>query len=254
MSERERRDVTAPEQQGNETGPDAEENPTYTCGELYELGWRAEDEKAGTCPVQVSLGKISVVLRQPARGAIQLDTGHRGKGGRFSTGTQDLQVAIGVAEEWLKERQAELLADGKLERVRPDTITVDQAMTILERHRPPKEQPRRLTEFRFVANLARAIWGSQRRVSAIDQIAVEQFEHVRREKGVTFPDGIDHRPVASGRRRHGDGGSGGHQPRVRPADETQDPGRRVVSSRKPISTHFLERKRRGVQEEAADRP
>jgi hypothetical protein len=86
--------------------------------------------------IRVSLGKRSVVLRQPSKGHILLDTGRRGPGARPSTGTSDPNEAIRFAEEWLTQEQLESLLEAEVDAAAvraEDTITVGDVCDLLPR-------------------------------------------------------------------------------------------------------------------------
>lgn len=65
--------------------------------------------------VRVTLGKHGVVLREPAKGHIRLDTGRRGGGGRISTETSDINHAIRRAQEFLFRLRDQALFEAGLD-------------------------------------------------------------------------------------------------------------------------------------------
>lgn len=95
-----------------------------------------ERTRNGRWIIRVSLGKHSVVLRQPKRGHIQLDTGQRGAGARPSTGTSDPNAAVRFAEEWLSDVQLESLLDSDVQAAierAPNSITTGDVRSLLPR-------------------------------------------------------------------------------------------------------------------------
>jgi len=115
---------------------------------LSRLDWRASEfrveplrgplKEHPTEPwiIRVSLGDRSVILRQPNRGHILLDTGKRGPGARPSTSTSDPNVAISVAEEWLSREVLDALFDARLQAtidLKKQDLTVAEVCTLVSR-------------------------------------------------------------------------------------------------------------------------
>lgn len=129
--------------------------------------------------VRMSLGKRTVILREPARGNIILDTGSRGPGARPTTGKSDINDAIVFAEEWLAaEREQELFKAGVqvvVESVLTDLTVGDVCRVSVQTDLPSKKT---WSDYVLAMRVARATLRSETKVRMLhdDQIleAIQQ--------------------------------------------------------------------------------
>ena len=186
-------------------------SPGYTLEEIYE-GEDEEEIKA----VRVKLGTLSVTLRSPSRGTIQLDTGERGRGGRTATGTHDWQEAVGVAEDRLRDMlddgSAETAASGdaRLEcvetdedadasgvgRARPAGRTLQECVDLYLEEEFEDLTKKEQKNTRLAIDLVEVTWGLDTLAAAIDRKRVEVFIETRTEKGIVFPKESGRRALA----------------------------------------------------------
>jgi integrase len=160
----------------------------------YEVRWNPDFDVAivdeAPWNVRVSLGKRFVVLRQKQKGAIQLDLGFRGKGGRISTGKQDLNEAIAFAEAHLmttwasalwEQRGPSSLAPGVKE-----NLTLADAITLCRKFYIPKQTAQWAQSLERVFDTVLEIFGGGFPLHLIGDSFVRNYIERRTSDGIAF--------------------------------------------------------------------
>lgn len=186
-------------------------SPGFALEAIYE-GEDEEEIKA----VRVKLGTLSVTLRSPSRGTMQLDTGERGRGGRTATGTHDWQEAVRVAEGRLRamlddgsagtaasgdERpeSAEAADDADASeagKARPAGRTLQECVDLYLEEEFEDLTQKEQKNTRLAIDLVQATWGLDTLAAAVDRKRVETFIEARTEEGIVFPKESGRRALA----------------------------------------------------------
>lgn len=186
----------AREPEGSSMEEQSEDDSELTPSPGYQI---EERDDARRRAVRVTLGTLSVMLRERAKGTIQLDPGDRGAGARQATGTHDWQEALEVAEDWLREaldRKGGLEEAAEVARSDDRTPTLRHLVGVYWEEAYPHLTDHEQTNMELVVDLVATIWGLDTLVPAIDRKHVDDFIRVRVEEGVTFPDRMDRSDLA----------------------------------------------------------
>lgn len=138
---------------------------------------------------EVSLGSLSVTLRKYSGRNIQIDTGQRASGGRWSTGADEWGEAIEQAKDWLQaevDRRRGLKEATETAENRPREVTLRQLVAVYRRDKWEELTEKEQVNMELVIDLVDEIWGLETRAAAVDRPKVDEFIQIRVEEGVTF--------------------------------------------------------------------
>ena len=122
--------------------------------------------------IRVCLGRDSVILREPARGKIQIDAGQREAGSRRSIGTSDPATAIARAKDVILTWRTEAPFEDEGDPVSGDDLTVGHITRLLDR----TDLISAATYPKYVraTKICEEIWGAVRTLDTIGEPEIGQ--------------------------------------------------------------------------------
>ena len=122
--------------------------------------------------IRVCLGRDSVILREPARGKIQIDTGRREAGSRRSIGTSDPAIAIARAKEVILTWRTEAPLEDGSEEMSGEDLTVGHVTRLLAR--TDLTTATTYSKYLRATRICEDIWGAVRALNTIGEPEIGQ--------------------------------------------------------------------------------
>ncbi len=172
----------------SELSPEEQEARLKAMGVDLDDGFKIELRSAPTddhphvrWTIQVCLGRDSVILREPARGKIQIDTGRRESGGRRSIGTSDPTTAISRAKDIILSWRTGAPTQEGSDAADGGHLTVGDVGRLLDR--TPLTNKVTYKKYCRAAKVARLIWGASRELNTLGEREIENAM-IRRIEGL----------------------------------------------------------------------